>query len=212
MTRRTRVKICGVTRVPDALLAAKLGVYAIGLNFCPQSPRCVELSQALEICRVAPGEMTIVAVFVNAARDEVQQVLDALPVTLLQFHGEENVEFCEEFGVPYVKAMRVGPDTDLLQYAARYRRARALLLDAHIAGQHGGTGRSFDWRLVPQEMPLPIILSGGLNASNVKAAIRFVRPWAVDVASGVESAPGIKDGAKIAAFMQEVRDADLQSP
>jgi phosphoribosylanthranilate isomerase len=211
MSRRTHVKVCGITRVSDALLSSKLEAYAIGINFWPQSRRCVSLSHARDICRVVPGEMSIAAVFVDPAPDLVHETINALPLALLQFHGKESPDFCKQFGIPYVKAVRVAPDTDLLQYAAQYSDARALLLDAHVAGQPGGTGHAFDWQLIPSKMPIPIILSGGLNPSNVKTAIKTVRPWAVDVASGVESAPGIKDAAKLAAFMQEVRDADLRS-
>jgi phosphoribosylanthranilate isomerase len=206
----THVKICGITRVSDALSAADLGAHALGLNFCRDSPRYIELAQAREICNALPPHVLIVGVFVNSEASVVCETLRALPLSLLQFHGEEAPEFCTQFGLPYVKALRVRPGLDLLQYAARYAHARALLLDAFVAGRHGGTGHSFDWELIPRNMPLPIILSGGLNESNVKAAIQQLRPWAVDVASGVEQSTGIKDPARMAAFMREVQDADLR--
>jgi phosphoribosylanthranilate isomerase len=209
---QTRVKICGITRIADALTAAEHGAFAIGLNFCPQSSRCLDLARAREISHAVSHEVAIFAVFVNPDRALVNEALDTLPLSFLQFHGDEAPEFCAQFGRPYVKALRVEPETDLLQYAARYSTARALLLDAFVAGQRGGTGHSFDWRLIPREMPLPIVLSGGLNPANVRAAIERARPWAVDVASGVESAPGIKDAEKIGTFMREVANADLRSP
>ena len=208
---QTHVKICGITRISDALAAAQYGAFAIGLNFCLQSPRCIDLETASEIARALPREIAVAAVFVNPDRARVLEALSAVPLSLLQFHGDEAPDFCERFGVPYVKALRVKPGMDLLQYAARYSTARALLLDAFVADQHGGTGHSFDWQLIPRPMPLPIVLSGGLNPSNVRAAIERVRPWAVDVASGVESAPGIKNVEKIAAFMREVANASLRS-
>jgi phosphoribosylanthranilate isomerase len=206
----TQVKICGITRVSDGLLASELGAYAIGLNFCRESPRYAQLNDARKICSALQPYLAVVGVFVNPEASYVYNVLRELPLSLVQFHGRETPEFCAQFGVPYVKAVRVGSDVDLLQYAAWYSPARALLLDAFVAGRHGGTGHSFDWKLIPRDMPLPIILSGGLNEANVKAAIRQVRPWAVDVASGVESSPGIKDAAKMAAFIREVEDADIR--
>lgn len=210
VTLSTRVKICGITRVSDALTASELGAHAIGLNFYRPSPRHVELDEARAICAAVSSRVMVAGVFVDPETSAVLETLRALPLSLLQFHGDETPEFCASFGVPYVKALRIGAGANLLQYAARYAEARALLLDAFVAGSHGGTGRSFDWNLIPRDIPLPIILSGGLTESNVKAAIEQVRPWAVDVASGVERSPGIKDEKKIAAFMRQVHDADLR--
>jgi len=205
----TRVKICGITRPEDALAAVRLGADAIGLVFYAKSPRHVSPQQALEITRVLPPFVSTVGLFVNPAPAEVEVVLQTLHLDLLQFHGEEPAELCRRFRVPYLKAVRVKPGLDLVQYAASYGDARGLLLDAFVEGAHGGTGQSFDWGLIPAGLPLPVVLSGGLDAANVAAAIRQVRPWAVDVSSGVESAKGIKDAARMAAFMQGVRNADV---
>lgn len=205
----TAVKICGVARVEDARAAARCGAHAIGLVFYRPSPRYVAPQLAREIIRALPPFVTAVGLLVDAAADEVREVIAVAPVGLLQFHGSESPEFCRQFGVPYMKAARVRPGTDLLQYARDYHDAKALLLDAYVEGTHGGTGQSFDWSLIPRTLPLPVVLSGGLDARNVIGAIQQVRPWAVDVSSGVESAPGIKDAAKIAAFISGVRNADV---
>jgi phosphoribosylanthranilate isomerase len=205
----TRVKICGITRVEDALAAARLGADAIGLMFYSPSPRCVTPEQARRIAGAMPPFVTVVGVFVDPSPEEVRAALAALPLGLLQFHGDEAPEFCAGFGVDYIKAARVRPGLDLVQYAARHGAARGLLLDAFVPGAHGGTGQGFDWSLIPPRLPLPVILSGGLDASNVVEAIRRVRPWAVDVSSGVEAAKGIKDPARISAFIRGVRDADV---
>ena len=205
----TAVKICGITRVEDGLAAAHAGAHAIGLIFYSASPRCVGVARAREVVERLPPFVTAVGLFVDPHPDEVLRVLDEVPLNLLQFHGSEAPELCAGFGLPYVKACRVAPVTDLLQYAALYRSAKALLLDAFDEGAHGGTGRSFDWGLIPRDLPLPVVLAGGLTPANVGEAIRAVRPWAVDVSSGVEREKGIKDTAKIAAFMRGVRDADV---
>ncbi|NNM83417.1 MAG: phosphoribosylanthranilate isomerase [Burkholderiales bacterium] len=204
-----RVKICGITRVEDALAAARCGAHAIGLVFYAKSPRHVSIGQAREILRALPPFVGSVALFVNPAREEVEEVLCALPIDLLQFHGEEDGAFCSSFRVPHIKAVRVKPGLDLVQYAAGYPDAKGILLDAWVEGVQGGTGKSFDWDLVPKNFPLPVILSGGLDPENVTEAIGKVDPWAVDVSSGVESAKGIKDAAKIAAFMRGVKIADV---
>ncbi|MGH8751122.1 MAG: phosphoribosylanthranilate isomerase [Burkholderiales bacterium] len=203
-----RVKICGITRAEDGRAAAQHGAHAIGLMFYEASPRYVALERAREIIAVLPPFVVCAGVFVNPNDTQVQAVLDALHLDLLQFHGDETPEFCRRFGLPYIKAVRVQEGVDLLQYASRYGAAKGLLLDAHNESLYGGTGGAFDWRLIPQRLPLPVILSGGLNAGNVAAAVRQVQPWAVDVSSGVESAKGIKDAAKIAAFMQAARSAE----
>ena len=204
----TVVKICGITRVDDALAAAHCGAHAIGLVFFPRSPRHVEAQQAAAIVRALPPFVTAVGLFVDATADEVRSAIAQTGCQLLQFHGNEPAAFCAQFGLPYVKAVRVSPEVNLLQYAHDYRGARGLLLDAYVEGAHGGTGTSFDWKLIPRTMPLPVILSGGLSPENVTQAVRAVRPWAVDVSSGVEAAPGIKDAARIAAFVSGVRNAD----
>jgi len=205
----TRVKICGITRVEDGLAAAYSGADAIGLVFYAASPRHVEPARAAEIARALPPFISTVALFVNPAADAVRLVLDTLRPDLLQFHGEESPAFCAAFGVPYLKALRVKAGVDLLQSASLYADARGLLLDAWNAAAHGGTGERFDWSLIPPELPLPVVLAGGLAPGNVAAAVRQVRPWAVDVSSGVEAAKGIKDAARIAAFMKEIRNADV---
>lgn len=205
----TRVKICGITRSEDALICAQAGADAIGLVFYPPSPRCVEAAQAAAVVRVLPPFVTSVGLFVNPTAEQVETVLGELHLDLLQFHGDETPEFCAGFGVPYLKAVRVKAGVDLVQYAFRHRQAKGLLLDAYVEGTPGGTGQSFDWSLIPPDLPLPVVLSGGLEAGNVAAAIRQVKPWAVDVSSGVEASKGIKSEAKIAAFMQGVRSATL---
>ena len=205
----TAVKICGITRRADAQEAARLGAHALGFVFYAKSPRNIANERAAEIFKAVPPFVTTVGLFVNPAVREVENVLKEVPLNLLQFHGEESADFCAQFGVPYIKAVRVKAGLDLLQYAQIYGAARGLLLDAFVDGTHGGTGTAFDWNLIPRGLPLQVILSGGLNPANVAAAIRRVAPWAVDVSSGVEASPGIKDPQKIAAFMKEVRSADV---
>lgn len=204
-----RVKICGITRVEDALGCARLGADAIGLVFYAPSPRNVTVEQARAILAALPPFITTVGLFVDAQAAEVQAVLDQLPLDVLQFHGNEPVQYCRSFGRPYLKALRVKPGVDLVQYASVYSGARALLLDAHIEGVAGGSGQTFDWSLIPPRLSLPVVLSGGLNPDNVAEGIRRIQPAAVDVSSGVEAAKGIKDAEKIAAFMQGVRNASL---
>lgn len=206
----TRTKICGITRVEDVLVAARNGADALGLVFYDKSPRHVSVTQAMQLVAATPPFVTLVGLFVNASADEVREVLQAVPLDVLQFHGEETPEFCAQFGRPYLKAIRVKAGVDLVQCASRYSRAQGLLLDAYVEGTHGGTGEAFDWGLIPHDLPLPVILSGGLHAGNVAAGIAQVRPWAVDVSSGVEAAKGIKDAAKIAAFINEVNKIDVQ--
>jgi phosphoribosylanthranilate isomerase len=205
----TAVKICGITRVEDGLAAARAGAHAIGLVFHPASPRFVGLKRAREVIERLPPFVTVVGLVVDPQPQAVLDVLRQVPLHLLQFHGDEPPELCTSFGLPYLKACRVAPGTDLLQYAALHVGAKGLLLDAFIDGTHGGTGRSFDWNLIPRDVPLPMVLAGGLTPANVGAAVRAVRPWAVDVSSGVEGEKGVKDAAKIAAFIRGVRDADV---
>jgi phosphoribosylanthranilate isomerase len=205
----TAVKICGITRTDDALAAAGHGAHAVGFVFYAGSARHIAPRAAADIIRALPPFVTTVGLFVDAEADEVAQVLAQVPLDLLQFHGDESPEFCRGFGLPYIKAVRVRPGLDLLQYAQLHDAARGLLLDAYVEGMHGGTGMAFDWSSIPHELPRPVILSGGLNPANVTEAIRRVKPCAVDVSSGVETAPGIKDAGKIAAFFQGVRNADV---
>jgi len=208
-TMVTAVKICGITRRDDALAAARLGAHAVGLVFCARSPRNVSIAAAQEVVAALPPFVMAVGLFVDAAAREIEAVLSEVRLDLLQFHGDETAAFCTRFGVPFIKAARVRPGLDLIQYARDYGAARGLLLDAFVDGTHGGTGTAFDWSLIPPDLSLPIVLSGGLNPANVSDAIRRVSPWAVDVSSGVEASPGIKDPQKIAAFMKEVRSADV---
>ena len=205
---RTRVKICGIARAEDALAVARSGADAIGLVFYERSPRYVSIVQAVQLVAVLPPFVTVVGLFVNASAAFVREVMAAVSLDVLQFHGDESPEYCEQFAKPYLKAIRVKAGVDLLQCAADFHRAQGLLLDAHVEGIPGGTGASFDWRLIPEHFPLPLILSGGLDVENVAAGIKQVRPYAVDVSSGVEAAKGIKDAAKIARFMHEVMRTD----
>ena len=205
---RTRIKICGITRVEDAAAAARAGADAIGLVFYPPSPRFLGLEQARRLANAVPAFVGTVALFVNPATEEVRAVLEHVRPATLQFHGEETPAFCGQFGVPYVKACRVKAGVDLLKYLRPFSGAAGWLLDSHVE-EYGGVGESFDWSLVPAERIRPLVLSGGLTRENVGAAIRRVRPWAVDVSSGVESAKGIKDAAMMAAFITEVRNANV---
>lgn len=203
----TRVKICGITRIEDGLAAAQAGADAIGLVFVGKSPRHVTPDQAREIARALPPFVSTVALFVNPSATEVAAILKIVRPDVLQFHGEEPPEFCRSFGVPYLKTFRVRPGVDLLQSAASYGDAQGWLLDAWSEAAHGGTGERFDWDLIPLDLPRPTVLAGGLTPANVAEAVFKVRPWAVDVSSGVESSKGIKDAAKIAAFIKEIRNA-----
>jgi len=205
---RTRIKICGITRVEDAQAAARAGADAIGLVFYPPSPRFLGLDRARQLRDALPPFVMPVALFVNPAADEVRAALEHVRPAMLQFHGEETPAFCGQFGVPYVKACRVRQGVDLLEYLRPFSGAAGWLLDSHVE-EYGGVGEIFDWSLVPAERPRPLVVSGGLTRDNVREAIRRVRPWAVDVSSGVESAKGIKDADRIAAFIAEVRHADV---
>ena len=206
--RRTRVKICGITRPEHARAAAGAGADAIGLVFYGPSPRYVTRARAQAVCAALPPLVSVVGVFVNPEPHEVEAVVDALPVDLLQFHGEEPPELCAKAGMPYMKAVRVRTRGDIVQAAARYTDARALLLDAHHDALWGGTGMQFDWNVVPEDVGRPIVLAGGLTSDNVADAIRLVRPFAVDVSGGVESAPGHKDDQSMERFMKEVASAE----
>ena len=205
---RTRIKICGITRAQDACAAAQAGADAIGLVFYPPSPRYLSNERAVELRDALPPFVQTVALFVNPDAAQVAQVLQRVRPGLLQFHGEETPEFCGQFGVPFVKACRMKPGGDALEYLRPFSRAAAWLFDSHVP-EYGGVGEGFDLSLLPAVKEKPVILSGGLSAASVAEAIRRVRPWGVDVSSGVESAKGIKDAAKIAAFIEEVRNADV---
>lgn len=200
-----RIKICGLRNARQAVTAARQGADAIGLVFYAPSPRAVDIDLACEIVAALPPFVSSVGLFVNAEPDWVKAVLARVPLDLLQFHGEESPDYCRQFCRPYLKAVRVKPGLDLLEYAARYSDAKGLLVDAWVPGVPGGTGESFDWALLPADLPLPLVLSGGLHAGNVRAAINQVHPWAVDVSSGVESSRGVKDDQKMAAFINAVR-------
>jgi phosphoribosylanthranilate isomerase len=204
---RTRIKICGITSEADAIAAAQAGCDAIGLVFYAPSPRFVSIEQAMKIVASLPPFVAVVGLFVDADEQEIRSVLARVRLDILQFHGEESAADCNRYGVPYIKAVRVRESSNLLQYAADYADARALLLDTYKEGTAGGTGEIFDWGLIPAGLPKPVILAGGLHPDNVAQAIHQVRPYAVDVSGGVEKSKGIKDAAKIAAFMRGVQDA-----
>lgn len=211
MIARVRTKICGITRQDDAQAAARAGADAIGLVFYAPSPRAVTPAQAAQAIAGLPPFVTVVGLFVNATREDVLSTLAAVPLDLLQFHGDETPAYCGQFARPFLKALQVAPEAqpgDLINYTAEYAAvpgARGVLLDAHVAGLRGGTGRTFNWNVIPSGLALPVVLSGGLSPDNVAAAVRQVRPAAVDVSSGVERAPGIKDHAKIEAFITQSR-------
>lgn len=201
---RTRVKICGITRPQDALAAARHGADAIGLVFYAPSPRAVDIATARAIVRVLPPFVSVVALFVNAAADQIRSVLSEVSVDLLQFHGDELPQDCEGFGKPWIKAVAMREDIDLTEVAARYRGAAGLLVDAYHPGVAGGTGEVFDWSRIPATLGLPLVLAGGLSPDNVTRAIQQVQPYAVDVSSGVERHKGIKDEDKVAMFIRAV--------
>lgn len=205
--QRTRIKICGITRREDRDAAISAGADAIGFVFYPPSPRYVSFDHAAALARDVPPFVTRVGLFVNAEPATVRDCLASVPIDLLQFHGDEKAGYCEQFGVPYLKAARVKPGLDLLEFARAFPTAQGILLDAWVEA-YGGVGQSFDWSLIPGKLPLPMVLSGGLHAGNVIEAVVRTRPWAVDVSSGVEAAKGVKDAEKIAAFMAAVRMAD----
>lgn len=210
--RRTRVKICGITRPSDALAAAQAGADAMGLVFYPASKRAVSTTQAAVIQSVTPVFVSWVGLFVDPEPEEVNRVLSQIRLDCLQFHGDETAEFCESFGLPYMKAIRVKPGPDGMAADPRpeitaHPNASAILLDAYDPAMPGGTGKRFDWRVARQcveASEVPIVLAGGLKASNVRKAISDVQPWALDLSSGVESEPGLKDPALIDAFFDEV--------
>ncbi len=206
----TRIKCCGMTRVEDAVLAARLGVDAIGLVFTARSRRQVTLPQARAIVNALPPFVTVVALFMDDDARWVQEVLQQVQPHVLQFHGGEGDAWCAQFGHPFLKAVAMGTGASVLPQLRDYPNAAGLLLDGHGIGEAGGAGKAFDWSLLPTELAQPLILAGGLHAGNVGDAVRRVRPWAVDVASGIEVTPGIKDAARLVDFVQAVREADAE--
>lgn len=200
-----RIKICGITRIEDALAAAQAGADAIGLVFHAASPRAISPEQAAAIVRALPPFVSSVGLFVDATEARVNEVLRQVPLDMLQFHGDEPDEFCQRFARPYLKAVRVRPGDDINALAAAWPGASGILLDSYKPGVPGGTGETFDWSMVPAQRSWPLILAGGLQADNVRQAIELTAPWAVDVSGGVEAVRGIKDPAKINAFIQEVK-------
>ncbi len=205
---RTRIKICGITRPQDGVIAAANGADAIGLVFYDKSPRLVDVEQAYAVIAALPPFVSSVGLFVNAEVDEVERVLTGVPLDLLQFHGDETPEYCRQFARPYIKAVRMAEGIELTAVAEQYHEAKGLLVDSYQKGMPGGTGHTFDWARIPPGLDKPIILAGGLGPENIQQAVRQVRPYAVDVSSGVEAAKGIKDADKIAAFMRGVNKAD----
>ena len=200
-----RSKICGITRIDDALAAVAAGADAIGFVFYAKSPRAVTAAQARAIIAALPPFVTTVGLFVNASSCELNETLEAVPLDLLQFHGDETADQCEGYHRPYIKALRVKAGDDIAAACDAYASASGILLDTYVEGVPGGTGQAFDWSLIPQGLSKPIILAGGLSVENVAQAIAQVQPYAVDVSGGVEKSKGIKDHDKIRAFMQAVR-------
>ncbi len=208
---RTRVKICAITRVEDALLACELGADAIGMVMTPSSPRCVSIERARAIRDVLPALVDAVVLTHGLDAATVRAIIGGVQADAVQFHGTEDAAFCESFDVRYIKAIGMDGDVDVRAIAAGHPRADGFVLDGHLPGQQGGRGRTFDWSRVPRDLGRPILLAGGLNPDNVGDAIRALRPWAVDLASGVESTPGVKDSAKMRAFFAAVRAADAEA-
>lgn len=207
----TRIKFCGMTRAEDIRLACYLGVDAIGMVFAQRSPRRLAIAQAAALRPEVAAGIEAVALFMDNAADEVSDVITRVRPTLLQFHGVEDEAFCRSFGLPYMKAIAMGDDGGQgIDWAARYPDATALLLDSHAVGGAGGSGRTFDWSRIPAQLGKPFLLAGGIVPDNVFEAVSAVRPWGVDVSSGIESAPGIKDAARMRRFVEEVRRADTQ--
>ena len=210
MISRTRIKICGITRLRDALQVAALGGDAIGLVFHSQSPRAVEIDRAVEIRQAMPPFITVTALFMNESESWVGQVLESVKPDCLQFHGEESPEFCQQWSKPFIKAIPMGSTKDARQYAQHYPKAQGFLLDSNVAGRQGGSGDTFNWTKIPSTFDLPLVLAGGLNPSNVAAAITLVKPWGVDVSSGVEQSRGIKDPGLLDQFFKEVKRVDVK--
>lgn len=207
---RTRIKVCGITRKEDVVAVVKEGADALGLVFYPPSPRAVTIDQAKQLVASVPAFVTVTALFVNPSIEQVQSVLDQVRIDLLQFHGDEDDDFCSQFKHPFIKALRVRQASDLVASCLRFPSALAVLLDSYKPGVPGGTGETFDWSLIPEDLQTPVILAGGLSPTNVAAAVQQVAPFAVDVSGGVEQDKGIKDRSKIRAFINEVYHVDQQ--
>jgi len=205
---RTRIKICGITRVEDALKVVDAGADAIGLVFYDPSPRSVRIKLATEIAAAIPAFVSVVALFVYPTKEYVQEVLNNVRIDLIQFHGDEENDFCSQFKTPFIKAIRVRQASDVVASSLRFPNSVGILLDSYKPGVPGGTGESFDWSLIPKNHSNPIILAGGLTSENVASAILDVQPFAVDISGGVEAAKGIKDSEKIKEFVSEVYNVD----
>lgn len=205
---RTRIKICGFTQIEDVNDAVALGVDALGFVFVDSSPRCINIEQANAMIQHLPPFVQTVGLFMNQSEQEIREVLQEVPLNLLQFHGDETPEFCVQFKMPYIKAIPMGGGVNVLDYASQHAESVGFLLDSHALGESGGSGDVFDWEKIPKGFDRPLILAGGLNIDNVSKAVREVKPYAVDVSSGVEVAKGIKDQEKMAAFIRGVRDGD----
>jgi phosphoribosylanthranilate isomerase len=208
--RRTRVKICGITRTEDALKAVSLGADALGLVFYPASPRYVEIEQAARITASLPAFTSVVGLFVNAGEATIREVLQRVPISLLQFHGDEEPLECEIYDRPYIKAIRMSSQVELNRIMASHPYAAGFLLDAFHADAKGGTGLAFDWDMIPPGLSDSIILAGGLEPANIQEALARVKPYAVDVSSGVEAAKGVKDFGKMAEFIREIQHYDYR--
>lgn len=211
MTRRTRIKICGISNLQDALHIARRGADSIGLVFHRPSPRSLELEAAQQIRRALPPFITVTALFLDEAEDWVEEVVEKLRPDCLQFHGQETAAFCESWGRPYIKSIPMGSIEDPLDYAAQHASAQGFLFDSNAAGLQGGSGDTFDWSKIPPAFDPPLILAGGIKPSNVADAIARVQPWGVDVSSGVESSRGVKSGELIDLFFDEVKRGDANS-
>ena len=205
---RTRIKICGIREGIHGLAAANAGADAIGFVFHKDSSRYVTPTNAANIASVLPPFVTTVGLFVNATDRKIKDTLRTVRLDMLQFQGDEEPDFCASFGLPYLRAVRMEEGTDLLEWAGRFSSARALLTDTYVPGEKGGTGKTFDWSVIPRDLPIPLILSGGLTSENVGRAVREVKPWAVDVSSGVEASRGVKDPKKIVEFIRSVQRED----
>lgn len=205
---RTQVKICGLTSAQDAVAACNCGVDALGLVFYPPSSRHLSVDRAVEIVQALPAFVTVTGLFLNEDSAVINAILKKVPLSLLQFHGTESAEFCQSFNRPYIKSIAMKSVVDVPKYAAQFEGARGFLLDSNVSGGAGGSGERFDWSRVPTELPAPLILAGGLDCDNVVDAVINVRPGAVDVSSGVESAKGVKDHGLMKKFLQGVRTAD----
>lgn len=201
----TRIKICGIKHRDDALKAVECGADAIGIIFVEKSPRYASLTDARVIAESMPPFVTVVGLFMDADAETIREALKVVPLNLLQFHGDESPEFCDQFDMPYIKVLRMRENVNVVAFAQEYPNAAGILLDTYKKGVGGGTGHAFDWNLIPDNVPLPLILAGGLTPENVALAVETVKPYAVDVSSGVESAPSVKDHSKIEQFIKEVQ-------